>query len=78
MSIAYIYNKDCLLHDMGGGHPERPARINAIEEHIRNIKEGEEVIPAQDCRLGSGGRSNWSGHGDGAADPLYSRHSGYG
>jgi len=35
MSIAYIHHPDCLLHEMGTGHPERPARINAIEEQMR-------------------------------------------
>jgi len=35
MSIAYIHHPDCLLHEMGTGHPERPARIHAIEEQMK-------------------------------------------
>ncbi|WP_353572557.1 histone deacetylase family protein [Candidatus Albibeggiatoa sp. nov. BB20] len=35
MSIAYIYHPDCLEHEMGEGHPEQPARINAIEDRMR-------------------------------------------
>jgi len=35
MPIAYLHNVDCQLHDMGAGHPERPARINAIEDQLR-------------------------------------------
>ncbi len=35
---AYIHHSDCLLHDMGSGHPERPARIVAIDEQIRVAK----------------------------------------
>ncbi|ALG66724.1 histone deacetylase family protein [Beggiatoa leptomitoformis] len=35
MTIAYIYHPDCLLHDMGEGHPECPARIEAIEDQLK-------------------------------------------
>ncbi len=35
---AYIHHSDCLLHDMGASHPEKPARIVAIEEQIRAAK----------------------------------------
>ncbi len=34
MPIAYLHHPDCLLHDMGAGHPERPARISAIEDQM--------------------------------------------
>jgi len=34
MPIAYINHPDCLLHDMGSGHPERAARINAIADQM--------------------------------------------
>ncbi len=34
-TIAYIDHPDCLLHEMGAGHPERPSRINAIENQMR-------------------------------------------
>jgi acetoin utilization deacetylase AcuC-like enzyme len=34
MAIAYITHPDCLLHDMGAGHPECPARVRAIEDQL--------------------------------------------
>lgn len=34
MTTAYITHPDCELHDMGGGHPESPARLRAIREHL--------------------------------------------
>src|ERR1700731_1525692 len=30
MTTAYITHPDCLRHEMGSGHPESPARLNAI------------------------------------------------
>jgi acetoin utilization deacetylase AcuC-like enzyme len=35
MTTAYITHPDCLLHEMGSGHPECPARLNAINEQMR-------------------------------------------
>ena len=35
MTTAYITHADCLRHEMGAGHPERPDRLNAIDEHLR-------------------------------------------
>jgi acetoin utilization deacetylase AcuC-like enzyme len=35
MSIAYLHHSDCLKHHMGAGHPERPSRINAIEDQMK-------------------------------------------
>lgn len=35
MPIAYLYHKDCLLHDMGRGHPECSARLSAIEDQLK-------------------------------------------
>ena len=32
MTTAYIHHIDCLEHDTGSGHPERPERIIAIEQ----------------------------------------------
>lgn len=32
--IAYISHPDCLKHEMGTRHPERPARLAAIEEQL--------------------------------------------
>ena len=34
MQTAYISHPACLLHDMGRGHPECPARIRAIEDQL--------------------------------------------
>ena len=34
MTTALITHPDCLKHDMGAGHPERPARLTAIEDHL--------------------------------------------
>ncbi|MGA9667222.1 MAG: histone deacetylase family protein [Gallionella sp.] len=34
MQTAYISHPLCLKHDMGGHHPESPARINAIEDQL--------------------------------------------
>ena len=35
MTTAYITHADCLRHEMGAGHPERPDRLSAINEHLR-------------------------------------------
>jgi acetoin utilization deacetylase AcuC-like enzyme len=35
MTTAYITHPDCLRHEMGPGHPECPARLGAITEHLR-------------------------------------------
>lgn len=32
---AYITHPDCLRHEMGPGHPECPARLGAVNEHMR-------------------------------------------
>ncbi|MBI3901332.1 MAG: histone deacetylase family protein [Nitrosomonadales bacterium] len=34
MQTAYITHPDCFKHDMGAGHPECPARLNAIEDQL--------------------------------------------
>jgi acetoin utilization deacetylase AcuC-like enzyme len=34
MPLAYISHPDCLLHDMGPHHPERPARLSAINDRL--------------------------------------------
>ena len=36
MTTAYITHPDCLRHEMGPGHPECPARLNAINEQMRS------------------------------------------
>jgi acetoin utilization deacetylase AcuC-like enzyme len=34
MATAFITHADCLKHEMGAHHPERPARLNAIEDQL--------------------------------------------
>ncbi|MEO7560552.1 MAG: histone deacetylase family protein [Nitrosospira sp.] len=34
MHTTFISHPDCLLHDMGPYHPERPARLKAIEDEL--------------------------------------------
>jgi acetoin utilization deacetylase AcuC-like enzyme len=35
MSTAFYSHAECRLHDMGPGHPECPARLDAITDHLR-------------------------------------------
>jgi len=34
LSTAFITHPDCLLHEMGAGHPESPARLQAISDQL--------------------------------------------
>jgi acetoin utilization deacetylase AcuC-like enzyme len=34
MTTAFYSHPDCRGHDMGAGHPESPARLDAIEDHL--------------------------------------------
>src|SRR5574341_1388151 len=34
MATAFITHADCLKHEMGAWHPERPERLSAIEDHL--------------------------------------------
>lgn len=34
MTIAYLTHPDCRLHEMGSDHPERPKRLEAIEDRL--------------------------------------------
>jgi acetoin utilization deacetylase AcuC-like enzyme len=34
LSTAFITHPDCLLHNMGGWHPECPARLQAIDDQL--------------------------------------------
>ena len=34
MPCAWISHRDCLLHEMGPGHPECPERLDAISDHL--------------------------------------------
>jgi acetoin utilization deacetylase AcuC-like enzyme len=36
VTTAYITHPDCLGHEMGPVHPERPERLSAIERHLRS------------------------------------------
>ena len=36
MTTAYITHSDCLRHEMGSGHPERPERLAAIDGHMQS------------------------------------------
>lgn len=45
MPIAFISHADCLLHDVGHDHPERPARLNAIQDRL--ISSGMEFVVLQ-------------------------------
>ncbi|MCX7235256.1 MAG: histone deacetylase family protein, partial [Burkholderiales bacterium] len=33
-NTGYFTHPDCRKHDMGPGHPERPERLDAIEERL--------------------------------------------
>jgi acetoin utilization deacetylase AcuC-like enzyme len=35
VTTVYITHPDCLKHEMGSGHPECPARLGAVNEHMR-------------------------------------------
>ncbi len=56
MSITYITHPTCLLHDMGRGHPEQPARLAAIEARLRDSDITDrlrriEAQPASDAQI---------------------------
>ncbi len=34
MATAFVHHRDCALHDMGSHHPESPARLGSIEDHL--------------------------------------------
>jgi acetoin utilization deacetylase AcuC-like enzyme len=34
MPTAFFHHNDCRLHDMGEHHPESPARLSGIEDHL--------------------------------------------
>jgi acetoin utilization deacetylase AcuC-like enzyme len=34
LTTAFITHSDCLLHEMGGYHPEQPARLQAVEDQL--------------------------------------------
>jgi acetoin utilization deacetylase AcuC-like enzyme len=34
VTCAWITHRDCLLHEMGEGHPESPQRLEAVSDHL--------------------------------------------
>src|SRR5258708_4064912 len=44
MGIAFITHPECALHDMGEGHPERPARLRAIEDELIRSRLGQFLL----------------------------------
>jgi acetoin utilization deacetylase AcuC-like enzyme len=50
MTTGFFSHPDCLLHEMGAAHPERPARLRAIDEQllasrIDTVVERDEAAP---------------------------------
>ena len=43
MTTAFITHADCLKHDMGAHHPERPARLTAIEDQLIASRVGQHL-----------------------------------
>jgi acetoin utilization deacetylase AcuC-like enzyme len=44
MACAVITHPDCLKHEMGAHHPERPQRLGAIEEYIAAADLGKHLV----------------------------------
>lgn len=57
MTIGIISHPECLLHEMGAGHPEQPARLKVIEEALheidfkKNLKSIESALVTQEQLL---------------------------
>ena len=47
MACAVITHPDCLKHEMGAHHPERPQRLGAIEEYITAADLGRHLVRHQ-------------------------------
>ena len=55
MATAFITHPDCLMHDMGAGHPECPERLGAIEDQL--IASGiEQFLARHEAPLASDGQ----------------------
>lgn len=50
MKTLILHHDDCLRHDPGARHPERPGRVRAILSAIRNMQ-GTETLPAPKASL---------------------------
>src|SRR5690349_3753046 len=44
MAVAFITHADCLKHEMGAHHPERPERLTAIEDQLIASGVGEHLV----------------------------------
>ena len=44
MATAFVTHPDCLRHDMGGYHPERPERLSAIEDQLIASGVGQHLV----------------------------------
>jgi acetoin utilization deacetylase AcuC-like enzyme len=63
MTTAFYSHPDCRGHDMGTGHPECPARLDAIEDHLIAIGLGDalERREAPAVEMAALGRAHSSG-----------------
>ena len=43
MATAYITHADCLKHEMGAHHPERPARLTAVDDQLISSAVGQHL-----------------------------------
>jgi acetoin utilization deacetylase AcuC-like enzyme len=43
MATAFVTHADCLKHDMGAHHPERPERLTAIEDQLASSGVGQHL-----------------------------------
>ena len=41
---GYYTHRDCRLHEMGPGHPECPARLDAIEDSVDRVRLAVEAL----------------------------------
>src|SRR5258708_40305684 len=61
--VALLPRPECMLHEMGVGHPERPARLRAIEEALRRLPllrvEAPEATREQLLRVHDAGYFDW-------------------
>src|SRR5688572_30713433 len=63
MTTAYYSPVECKAHDMGFGHPECPARLDAINDHLRatgldialDVREAPEAPPEALARAHAAG-----------------------
>lgn len=46
MTTIIYRHPDCAVHDMGGGHPEAPARLRAVDAALTGLTDNPEVLEA--------------------------------